>query len=281
MANTYDSDLLADRISERTITVLQNKLASLALYANDFGVAPMSPLSTVQVRTATVGGAGQTNPTNFESGDTTFVGNPVTVNHKSKSFHVTSAEINSGHKLEQSLDISLAVFADMIQAVINPLLVSGNFGTAFTGVASTFDGDDAKDIWATIEKSPIKNLILAGAYYAKLMPSTKDNFDPSNRGVFGFDAIAHNSNWANGQANLVGFACNPQAINVASGIPIIGAGAQSLLFDSKEILIPNLGLTVQWNHWGSTTTRADWMSFDVMFGAGVGDTSAGKLMVSA
>lgn len=284
MANTIPAGLLADIVTEKTITVLQNKLASLAAYSSDFSLDPMAPLATMQIRKATAGGAAQENPTNFETGDTTLVAMPVTVNHISKSFHITSAELNSGHKLQNLININSAIFADAIQAKINALLVNGNFSIAKTEAAAGFDSSDATELWGVLEKANIKNLILSGPYYAKLMPTDRDGFSVSanggNPGLLGYDGVWHNSNWAGGQANLVGLVCDPQAIGVGSGIPLMGS-AVSQLVDSQIITIPGLNLSVQWNYWGSTSSRNDWMSLDVMFGAGVLDPTAGRLITSA
>ena len=43
---------------------------------------------------------------------------------------------------------------------------------------------------------------------------------------------------------------------------------------SRVVEIPDLGLNVVINLWGSTATRTLWASYGVMFGAAVADASA-------
>ena len=44
--------------------------------------------------------------------------------------------------------------------------------------------------------------------------------------------------------------------------------------DSRVITVPNLGLSVQLNVWGSASSRAVWASYDVMYGAAYGAQGA-------
>jgi hypothetical protein len=67
---------------------------------------------------------------------------------------------------------------------------------------------------------------------------------------------------------------------MAAGIPIQPVGLAGLV--SRSVTIPGLGLSVQLNTWGSTKTRTQWASFDVMFGASYGgDANAGFIIRSA
>jgi hypothetical protein len=51
------------------------------------------------------------------------------------------------------------------------------------------------------------------------------------------------------------------------------------MISQENIVIPDLGLTVQMNMWVSRSSRALWASYDVMFGAAKGDGSALKIAV--
>lgn len=87
-------------------------------------------------------------------------------------------------------------------------------------------------------------------------------------------------------ANSVGFACGPDAIAVASGLPIgqpAGEfiGLSTVNIDGTGTNSTSLGLTIQLAVWYSRVTRTIWASYDVMFGAAAGETGQGKGLVSA
>ena len=46
------------------------------------------------------------------------------------------------------------------------------------------------------------------------------------------------------------------------------------MLSQSVIELPELGLSVQFNMWGSLASRTTWASFDVCFGAAKADTSA-------
>jgi hypothetical protein len=62
---------------------------------------------------------------------------------------------------------------------------------------------------------------------------------------------------------------------------MIDPGVASLLAGSRTITLPDLGLSVQLNTWGSLSTRSAWASLDVMFGAALGDNTAGAHVKTA
>jgi hypothetical protein len=95
-------------------------------------------------------------------------------------------------------------------------------------------------------------------------------------------------------ANCVGFLCGPDAIGVASGLPISTSVPSSEFLSQQVVNIdgagsnsPSIGLSVQINVWFARATRTIWASYDVMFGAAAGDASTtltlgqGRLLVSA
>ena len=96
MANSYSGSLLTQFLLEKATTVLQNRLAALACFTRQFTTDPYKPLATAQLKFVTAGAAGQTNASNFESGDSTVTNIAVTVNHLSQSFHVTTRSLTPG-----------------------------------------------------------------------------------------------------------------------------------------------------------------------------------------
>ena len=97
MANTISSSLTPAIVRDRTVTILQSKLAFLKSFSSDFSTDEMAPNKVVNVAKATVGATGQTNATNFESGDSTLSNIAVTPHlliHRSMSFPVKPLPAN-------------------------------------------------------------------------------------------------------------------------------------------------------------------------------------------
>ena len=283
MANTFDSALVTDSLRDVAITVLQSRLAPLNAFSQDFSADPLKPRATVQVPIATAGGTTQTNASNFESGDSTLDNVAVSVSQYSNSFHLTNDQINGGHRLEKIAKINLHQLANKIIDVALAPVTAANFGAATIDVDTAGDVTAAslKTLWAAIKDGDSRNLIVDGSIYAQFLPANLDAFQLAaggkNVGMYGFDFFSYNNRWDGAEATVKGFACSPQAIAVASGLPANDiAGSDMMAVENIEI--PDLGLTVQMNMWVSRATRAVWASYDVMFGAAKGDPNALKLI---
>jgi hypothetical protein len=124
-----------------------------------------------------------------------------------------------------------------------------------------------------------KVAILKDNEFANLLPSDLNGFDITRqRSGYGYDVIDRSgAGFASAGTKIVGFGANPAALVMASALPSYPAAVGELL-DTQVIEIPGLGLSIQSNIWGSTATRSVWGSFDLLFGAQVGDTAAGKLV---
>jgi hypothetical protein len=283
MANTFDSALVTDSLRDVAITVLQSRLAPLNAFSQDFSADPLKPRATVQVPIATAGGTTQTNASNFESGDSTLDNVAVSVSQYSNSFHLTNDQINGGHRLEKIAKINLHQLANKIIDVALAPVTAANFGAATIDVDTAGDVTAAslKTLWAAIKDGDSRNLIVDGSIYAQFLPANLDAFQLAaggkNVGMYGFDFFSYNNRWDGAEATVKGFACSPQAIAVASGLPANNiAGSDMMAVENIEI--PDLGLTVQMNMWVSRATRAVWASYDVMFGAAKGDPNALKII---
>jgi hypothetical protein len=283
MANTFDSALVTDSLRDVAITVLQSRLAPLNAFSQDFSADPLKPRATVQVPIATAGGTTQTNASNFESGDSTLDNVAVSVSQYSNSFHLTNDQINGGHRLEKIAKINLHQLANKIIDVALAPVTAANFGAATIDVDTAGDVTAAslKTLWAAIKDGDSRNLIVDGSIYAQFLPANLDAFQLAaggkNVGMYGFDFFSYNNRWDGAEATVKGFACSPQAIAVASGLPANDiAGSDMMAVENIEI--PDLGLTVQMNMWVSRATRAVWASYDVMFGAAKGDPNALKII---
>jgi hypothetical protein len=284
MANTFDSALVTDVLRDSVITVLQSRLAPLSAFTKDFSAESVKPRATIQVPIATAGSTTQTNASDFESGNSTLDNVAVTVNQYSNSFAISNDELNQGFRLENIAKINLHQLANkLIDVALTPVTTT-NFGSAVVDKDAATDVGvaDLRTLWAALKDGDVRNVILDGSIYAQFLPSNLDAFQVAsggkNVGMYGFDLFTYNNRWAGAGTNVRGFACSPQAIAVASGVPVQSAVADDMVAQ-ESVLIPDLGLSVQMNMWVSRQTRSLWASYDVMFGAAKADGSALKLLV--
>lgn len=281
MSNTLSSSILLDDLSEMVITTLGNRLAPLNAFSKDFSTAGMAQNTSVQVKKFTTASAAQTNPTNFETGDTTGTNVNVLIKHYNKGFNLTSLELNSRYKLEQLAGINLQILSNAVAAVAFAPVTAANFAAGNVTIAqASFSATNAKTLWGYAAKSQQRYLVLDAVAYSNLLPSDKNSFIPGT-GAYGYDGIYLNTLTTGMGTNIYGFACGPEAIAVASGIPLIEDSVAAMLAGQRVVTIDGLGLSVQINTWGSLSTRSAWASFDVMFGAALGDNTAAAHVKSA
>lgn len=271
MANTIDADLIIDTLSSKAITTLGDRFAPLNAFSKDFSTDELVQAADVQVAVVTGGSTTQTNPTNFESGDSTTSNVGVTVNHYSQDFHITSKEYNQRFRIEQLAEKNLQSFANKIMDVaLAPVTVS-NFDTTAIDVAqASLAVSDLKTAWGNIAAVGKKSIMLDGVAFSQFLPSDLNSFKPGT-GAYGYDGFHLATRWDGAGSNIYGFACGEEAIAVASGIPMQVPGLGEEMLGQSEIALENLGLTVQVNLWVSKATRALWSSYDLMFGASFGE----------
>lgn len=286
MANTLSSSLILDTIAAKVMTVLGNRWAPLNAFSQDFTTDGVAQNAYVQVRKYTDGTAAQTNPSTWETGDTTATNVAVQVKQYSVSATLTSMELNQHFKLENAVEIKAELLAKKVMSVALAPVTAANFATAITGAtATTFAASgylaNVQAAWAGVAKSLKKSLILDATAYSRLLPSDRNSFVPSGTGAFGFDNIYLNTLWTGAATNVYGIACGPEVIACASGIPMIDPTVQSMMAGSRNVTLDGLGLTVQINTWASVATRAPWFSLDVMFGAALGDNTNAVHFITA
>jgi hypothetical protein len=283
MANTFASDLVVDSLRDAAITTLSSRLAPLNAFSRDFSADQLRPLAVVQVPIASAGASVQTNATNFESGDSTLSNAAVSVSQYSASFALTNAEINQGFRIEQLAAKNLRQLANKIIDVALAPVTTTNFGSAVVDVDAAGDVTAAslKTLWAALKDGSERNLVVDGSVYAQFLPSNLDGFTLAgagrNTGIFGYDGFYYNNRWDGAGANIKGFAASPEAIALASGVPVSSPVADDMIAQ-ETITIGDLGLQVQMSMWSSRATRSLWASYDVMFGAAKGDGSALKIL---
>jgi hypothetical protein len=284
MANALASALVVDTAAEMAITVLQSSLAPLRAFTTDFSTDVYDPLKAIQVAVAYSTGSVTTNPTSFETADTTVNAAKVTMVHFSKSFGISSTELNQGHRLQRLMQVNLRALANaLIDAALTPV-TTVNFGVAVVTTSASFitAGGGSQTLWAALKNGTTRSLVVDGALYATMLPTATTSLLPGQAGAYGFDGgVYMNNRWNGAVTNCKGFAASPEAIAIAAALPAIDPSVQQLLNASETITIPDLGLSVQFNMWGSTSSRASWGSFDLVFGAKEADTSALKIITFA
>jgi hypothetical protein len=282
MPNTFDSGLASEILSQTGITVLQNALPALRAFTMDFSDSLVFPKSTINVPVYTVGSTTLVDPTNFQAGDTTATNAQVVMSHYSQPFHITSTELNQGHRLENLAKINMHKLANAILQSTFLTLSTANYSasTQVASAGSVFTVDKLKAMWGEI-KGTEKNIVLRDDYYANFLPSNLESFDPTKGlSVYGFDGFYHASSFAGADGTVRGFVCAPEAMAVAAAIPIKHEKVQELV-DSTIVTVPDIGISFELNQWVDTGTRAVWASFDIAYGSTVGDSSALKLLRTA
>jgi ATP-dependent Clp endopeptidase proteolytic subunit ClpP len=285
-ANTFASGLVVDYLADAVITVAATRLALVSAFSRNVGLDNLRPRASVQVKKYTTGTAAQTNPTSWETNnDSTLAATAVTVNQISKNFTVTQQELNQGFMLSDLAAGSADLFAYGISDVLTALMVSGNYGAATViGTAANFDTSDLPAILALAKNYRSKNLILDGGHIARLQFSAASNTFPDSRlellanGRFGFDVVAENNRWTSAETNTAGFVCGPDAIAIASGLPV-GMIAGEFL-EQRAVNTAN-GLSCLLSVWYSRASRSHMASYDIMFGAAAADTTQAEVLVTA
>jgi hypothetical protein len=284
MANTFDASLINEVLAQKAITAVNGKLAYLQAFTTDFSDEVRDQRSLViNVPVATAASAVQVNPTNFEQGDTTLVNAPVTMQHISKSFYLTPTDIASGNRLENLAKFNMNAVANKIESIVFSLITEANFGApAVSGItAGALSVANLKTLWgATIGDEKVA--ILKDTEFANILPSDLNGFDITRTSSgYGFSYLGRSgSGFASAGTKLVGFGATRGAIAMAGAIPQYTSAVADLM-DSTVVEVPELGLSIQSNIWGSTTSRATWASFDLLFGAAKGDGTALKLIKTA
>jgi hypothetical protein len=275
MPNSIDAGLVVNAISERAQKTLANRLASLSLFSSDFSDAVKKPKETVNVRLVTAGSTTQTNPIVFNDiGGGTEGTTAVALDHIYQPFGVSIADMQSGHKLDHLIDINLDALADKIWALVTANITVANYGAATVTPATITtklaDGDLSK-LWASVSKSTRKGLVVSPTIYSNLIPTSTTSLK-LEAGSFGFDQGIYYANQFAGQTRLVGFACSPEAIAVASASPELDHLRGEMLA-MEQVVLEQLGITVFYNVMVDRNTRALIASAELMFGSAKGITS--------
>ena len=282
MSNNITSTLVNTVLSQSAVTKVQEKLAWFGAFTTDFSDEVRDQRSrSMLVPYVSGGSAVQTNPTNFETGDTYIAQCPITLAHISKSFYLTSSDIGTGRRLENLAKQNLAIVTNQLETLVFTLMTEALFGTAVTGLSGLSTGMTAANMKTLFNNIVGKNkvAILKDTVFSGLLPSDLNGYDiTKQKSGYGFDYIDYTgAGFASAGTHVVGFGGSPGAIVMASAIPEYSAPVADLL-DSEVVEVPDVGLSIQTNLWGSAASRNVWASYDILFGAAVGDASAGRVI---
>jgi ATP-dependent Clp endopeptidase proteolytic subunit ClpP len=288
--NTFTPALVVDYLADAVITVATSKLAMISGFTRNVGLDNLRPRATVQVKKFTTGDAAQDNLTDFENNsnnESTLENTQVTVNQITKTFTVTQQELNQGYALSDLAQGSAEIFALAISRKVTAVMTSANFGVpaaggGIIGTAANFDTSDLPQILALAKNFRNKQLLLDGAYLARLLGSGTNfpdaRFGPLNNGLFGFSSIMEQNDFTGALATTVGFVGGTDSIAVVSGLPV-GMIAGEFV-EQRTVELSN-GLSVLLSVWYSRASRAHMASYDIMFGAAAADTTQGKILIPA
>lgn len=292
MANSFDASLVTAVVAQRTPIILQQRLAPLANFTSDFSdeMMPMgsnnAPLRQIVLPVGVAAATVLTNPSNFEQGDTTVSAVTITPTYYSRPFHVTSQEQQVGHRLERLIDVNLHKLCDAIWAATLSV-VPTTFNSAAIAVSTTsnlFTTDGQQFLWGSLAKSRRKTLLLDGTLFAKFLPTTLESFGigtdgtSAATGAYGWNGGIFNVSLADtAKTNVKALALGDDAICVASAIPEVSEAVTHKMLAREIIPGGELGISIAMHHWGSTVSRAEWMSFDVVFGSAAGAVTGGVI----
>jgi len=301
MANTI-TGLTVSVLRDAAIVKLSSVLAPLSAFTRDFGAEPLAPGRSVIVPLTSADPTkylkdGDTpTPTgtvDFEQTNTTMSPVTIAVNQITMPFGITQKNLNDGIRLQQLAEANANAFAEAVMDQVTKLITGANFTKPPITVAAAgwgTNGAGIKAVYKSIAAARSKFAILDPTLYAETMFTTAMSFVlggsggqagvPTGAAAYGFTGIYPQNRWTGATANTAGFGCDPQAIAVASGPPVSPPEVDGAPFLRQEsFTVPQIGLTCTLYMWLSTKTRSLWASYDVMFGAAVGDPTAGVLII--
>ncbi len=280
--NTISTDLTTDLLSNTVMTAMGSRLAIISALFTEILLDPVKPKTDIQVPMVSASTTMQTDPTDWESGDTTVDAVTVTMHEYSKSWHVTNAQLQSGTQIAWLVEQNALDFADGLSKIVTAIFTVANYGAALGPIADAAMGtSDLATFWAAAKNFTKRNLVLDGGHYARLIPNATTMLSLAN-GAYGFDSVQYNNVWSTSAvANLCGVVVSPEAAVVAAGLPLEPPGFGTAFSSVGTGTIPGLNLRVQTASWVKPGTRVQWNAYDLMLGVAKADGDAGKLIISA
>lgn len=301
-ANTIDAGLQLNVILDSALTAFKQLLAPLALFSTAFYDVALEGTDKIDVpyyplETAT--SKDFTGTYIFDKGTATQK-KEITINkRKYQPMSYTSAEARRQPKFdpEKLGQLKGWKLAEDVLVDILSVVTAANFGAAaFTGIASTFDGDDAIELRtkATQAKWPSqgRGIVIDPTYVGEL---SKDmiagggmaTYDRDVAGdalnfprAFGFSWAETNVIPGNGE-NLVGFSVFQSAIIVGFSPVEPVAEVRELLSDYQIVTDTDTGISLEYRQWGDADTDTAKRTIECNYGYAPGEAAALQRIVSA
>jgi hypothetical protein len=289
--NNFAAAITTNFLIAGAITKLGPRCTALKAFSRDNSVDPYKPLAQgIQKFNTTLqdGSTTQKNATDFSAGgDSTLTGSAIVVDQYTEPMHLTNAQLNSGTRMADLIEAKLGSFLSKIVQVVTAPITVANFSTLAPLVVSpaAFGFSDLATLQGQLQKSRIKNVILAGPYIAHVsntpgffqQTGTIDGLEDAWR-AFGWDLIGLNTEWSGADPYVQGFACNPQAIGVICGLPL--NAPDNNVIQTGTAVLPGLDVAIQTNLWMDANARTMRATYDIMLGAALVDASAGVIIKS-
>lgn len=288
-ANTYSGTLVTNFLMDGSITDLVNVWANLNAFSIAKDVDPYKPLAVGQLKHTTGSEPGQINPTSFEPATGSTVA-PITVttNWYNQPMRVGPSDLNNGLRMEDLMTKNVASFADAVtQAATAPITAANFTATPLIVSAAAFGLSDSATLQGQLQKALRKFLILDGTYLARIQ-NQPGFFQKTGEGLedsggykpFGWEGIHLASNWTGAGNNIKGFACSPQAIVRATGLPLVPPNIPGGVFTTTTFEIPGCGAACALSMWFSLASRTMFVSWDIIAGFAAADLTAGVVIAS-
>jgi hypothetical protein len=296
--NNFAAGITTNFLIAGAITKLGPRCTALKAFARSNDVDPQKPLASGVLKfnsTAQTGSDTMVDATDFTgasddggaAGDSVLTGPTIAVHQYSQPLHLTNAQLNSGVRMADLIEAKLGSFLSKIVQVVTAPITVANFSQFAPLVVSSaaFGFSDLATLQAQLQKSRIKNVILAGPYLAHVS-NTPAFFQKSGTldglenawSAFGWDLIGLNTEWSGADPYVQGFACNPQAIGVICGLPL--TTPDNSVIQTGTAVLPGLDVAIQTNLWMDANARTMRATYDLMLGAALVDASAGVIVKS-
>jgi hypothetical protein len=273
MGNTISTDLLGKFLSTVTLSTLQSALAPVARFAT---VLPMvvGPSAPREIPIVTSVSGTQTDPAAFDVGDSIYDDVLGTPHLLSQQFGISNAEVQSGLSLTNLFTANAEKLGAAIMNVCLGPVTESNFGAAVVTVdPALYTTGDFDTLLASLS-SANRAVILDTGYYTR----TKTSWLP-----VGFSSVFENSAWSGAGTNVRGFCCDPRAVVVGAGLPVLPPQIPGLarLLQREVITVQPLGLDIEAVTWLRRSDRDVRAALNVYLAAAAADTTALKILKSA
>jgi hypothetical protein len=295
MANTIAGVNLA-KVAMESLPALTDLFAPLNALSTDFSTDISQSGESITTRIPTNVTAGDmTTGYQTNSSDVVMVAKTVTLNQfKGFTYGFTDLE-----RSKSEIDLNRLFVEPALEAVgeavfgyIWDLVVNANFTSTEVITAANFDRDDLADFNAILTTAKAlktgRSVFCNPSYYAGLVKSlnsaeipgiTADKAEAMVPRVANFDSYETSLADANGES-LGAFAFQKSALIMAARTVVADEMTAAAGVDVETVIIPGLGLPVQWRKWYSADGTL-YYNVNVLFGASVGVATAGHRITSA